>query len=170
MRIMPWNFRSQIYLIYSTNLLGNRPLEEQKTIWSPRLWTPSAQNQQSLLLHESTKDILAAIKNEKIGLEAVSWRQLENIVAEILRAHGLEIHVVRENPQGGRDIIARGELIPGQEPVLLAVEVKHRKNCGPSGTGQGFISESPFSRPFVCYFWPFHGGSIKRKSATREPT
>jgi hypothetical protein len=101
-------------------------LPEEKTIWSPRLWTPSSQENQSIILQHNTKDLLTALKSEKINLESVSWKQLEEIVAEVLRANGLEIHVVRENPQGGRDIIARGELIFGQEPLLMAVEVKHR--------------------------------------------
>jgi hypothetical protein len=70
---------------------------------------------------------MLALKREEIHLDSVSWRQLEDIVAEVLRAKGMEIHLVRENPQGGRDIVARGELIPGHEPMLLAVEVKHRR-------------------------------------------
>ncbi|MFL6236440.1 MAG: hypothetical protein ACJ76N_25140 [Thermoanaerobaculia bacterium] len=42
----------------------------------------------------------------------------------------MEIHIVRQRPQGGRDIVARGELIPGQEPLEMAVEVKHRPVVG----------------------------------------
>ncbi len=106
--------------------IADNYLNEEKTIWSPKLWTPSAQENQSIILQNNTKDLLSALKSEKINLESVSWKQLEEIVAEVLRANGLEIHVVRENPQGGRDIIARGDLIFGQEPLLMAVEVKHR--------------------------------------------
>lgn len=60
-------------------------------------------------------------------LASISWKQLEEIVAELLRSNGLEVEVQRHSPQGGRDIIARGELIPGYDPVTLAIEVKHKK-------------------------------------------
>ena len=38
----------------------------------------------------------------------------------------MEIHLVDESPQGGRDILARCPLIPGREVMTIAVEVKHR--------------------------------------------
>jgi hypothetical protein len=70
---------------------------------------------------------MSALRSEKIGLAELHWRVLEDIVAEVLRRAGMEIHVVRERPQGGRDIVARGHLIPGQEPIQMAVEVKQKK-------------------------------------------
>lgn len=102
---------------------------EPKTLWRPELWTPDAQLGQSMLVR-SARELLLALDDEKIALDELSWRQLEEIVAEILRAHGMEIHLVSDSPQGGRDIIARGELIAGQEPLTLAVEVKHRSVVG----------------------------------------
>ena len=102
----------------------------EKTLWSPKLWTPSEQQRQKNILQDGAKHLLTALKSEKVELTDLSWKQLEEIVAEVLRAQGLEIHLVRENPQGGRDIIARGELIPGQEPLAMAVEVKHKRVVG----------------------------------------
>jgi hypothetical protein len=40
---------------------------------------------------------------------------------------GLKVYKVREAPQGGRDLLARGVLVPGEEPLEMAVEVKHRR-------------------------------------------
>ena len=54
-----------------------------------------------------------------------AWRQLEYVDAELLRAQGIKIHRVTENPQGGRDIIGRVRL-PTGDLLTYAVEVKHR--------------------------------------------
>ncbi len=97
------------------------------TLWDSRLWTPKAQKSEKIILTENIQGVLTALKAEKVNLRQVSWQQLEEIVAEILRAAGMEIHIVRQRPQGGRDILARGVLIPGEEPLTIAIEVKHRE-------------------------------------------
>jgi hypothetical protein len=103
-----------------------QPVEPECRLWMPDLWTPQAQEQQRISLSNSVTAILRALRTQAINMEQLTWSQLEDVVAEVLRAQGLEIHVVRERPQGGRDLIARGELIPGEEPSYLAVEVKHK--------------------------------------------
>jgi hypothetical protein len=99
---------------------------EPVTFVSPKLWTPEAQSIQKIFLQSSAVAIIRELQAERIELEAVKWQTFEEIVAEILRQRGMEIHLLRERPQGGRDIIARGELVPGMEPLTIAVEVKHR--------------------------------------------
>jgi hypothetical protein len=144
--------------------IAGKVLPDEKTLWSPKLWTPSAQNNQAVVLQESTRSILAALKAEAICLESISWRQLENIVAELLRAHGLEIHVVRENPQGGRDIIARGELIPGQEPIMMAVEVKHRKTVDRPEVDKALHQNRWFPALLFVTSGRFTAGVLKEKA------
>jgi len=109
--------------------IADEPVAGERLLWSPNLWTPHAQKSEIALIC-GTQQILKALQAERISLSDVTWQQLEEIVAEVLRTQGLEIHVVRESPQGGRDIIARGELIPGEEPISMAVEVKHRPVVG----------------------------------------
>jgi hypothetical protein len=101
------------------------PTSEER-IWSPSLWTPAAQEEQRSTLAQTVSTILASIRSERTTLADLSWRVLEDIVAEVLRRSGLDIHVVSDRPQGGRDIVARGQLIPGQEPIQMAVEIKHK--------------------------------------------
>jgi hypothetical protein len=103
------------------------PIEDSKSIISPLLWTPEAQKEERIILRDTTSELLSAVIKEKLSLRKIHWKQFEEIVAEVLRASGLEIHLVRENPQGGRDIIARGEIISGLGPMCLAVEVKQRE-------------------------------------------
>ncbi len=93
---------------------------------SPSLWTPSQQRGQVDSLKKTAISLIQAIQSEKIDLCSVSWRQFEEIVAALLSDLGMDIHINREVPQGGRDIIARGSLFPGCELVTIAVEVKHR--------------------------------------------
>ena len=102
------------------------PINSNRTIISPRLWTPETQESESCDLRVVTQDILKALIQDNADLSTIHWRTLEDIVAELLRDSGMEIYRVRESPQGGRDILARGHLIPGQEPITIAVEVKHK--------------------------------------------
>jgi len=92
---------------------------------SPKLWTPFNQKQEKELLQSASREIIRELQAENVELRSIRWQVFEEVVAEILRSKGMEIHLVRESPQGGRDIIARGELIPGMEPLTIAVEVKH---------------------------------------------
>lgn len=96
------------------------------TFVSPKLWTPFSQATEKAFLQTSAVSVIQALQNESTELKDVHWKTFEEIVAELLRSKGMEIHVVRENPQGGRDIIARTQLIPGAEILTIAVEVKHR--------------------------------------------
>ncbi len=91
----------------------------------PSLWY-APERQPAIHLVDTAKAIVTALRDDKLGFDALSSRQLEEVVAELLRAQGLAIHVTPRNRDGGRDIIARGELISG-EPMLLAVEVKHMR-------------------------------------------
>lgn len=47
----------------------------------------------------------------------------------MLQSKELQIEVTPRSKDGGRDIIARGEIIPG-EPTVLAVEVKQKAIVG----------------------------------------
>jgi len=103
--------------------LGNESLDPT-TLVSPRLWTPNAQEEEKRLIRSAALPIIQAIQAEQCELGSLHWRQLEDIVAEILSKSGMEIHKVQSTPQGGRDIIARARLTPG-EMITIAVEVKH---------------------------------------------
>jgi hypothetical protein len=85
----------------------------------------SPEQHPTIELVDSVKALLLALKEERKSLQEISWQQLEDIVAELLRARGMQVTVTSRSGDGGRDVIARGELIPG-EPAVLAVEVKHK--------------------------------------------
>ena len=80
-------------------------------------------------LVEVTRGLLDALRREKVAFRELTWQQVEDIVAELLRARGLQITVTPRSRDGGRDLIARGELIPG-EPSTLAIEIKHKSVVG----------------------------------------
>lgn len=78
------------------------------------------------ILHKATQTVLRELHNHETTLVDLHWRTMEEIVAELLHDLGLQVTVTDRSNDGGRDVIARGELIPG-EPTLIAVEVKHKK-------------------------------------------
>ncbi|HJP95795.1 MAG TPA: restriction endonuclease [Candidatus Saccharimonadales bacterium] len=95
------------------------------TIYMPALQTPIS-NYPDIQLQNTIRRILMSIANEKTNLVDLHWRTLEEIIAELLFDSGLEVQITSKSRDGGRDIIARGELFPG-EPAILAVEAKHMK-------------------------------------------
>jgi hypothetical protein len=90
----------------------------------PNLWRPP-ETHPSIELFDTTRAIVRALQARETTMSALTWQQLEDIVAELLRQRGLEVQVTPRRKDGGRDILARGELMP-REPAVLAVEVKHR--------------------------------------------
>jgi len=115
----------EIALRVARAALNQPPRSKPYALILPRLWRkPSTAADFELV--SSSKALLLALQEEKIGYENLTWRQLEEIVAELLRSRGMEISLTAPGADGGRDIIARGELLPG-ELTTLAVEVKHKR-------------------------------------------
>lgn len=127
----------------------------------PNLWVPP-ESCPSLELAETTKAILLALKKESLHLADLSWQQLEDIVAELLRARGLQIQVTSRTKDGGRDIIARGELIPG-EPTVLAVEVKHRTKVGLDDVRSRLWANREFPMVMLATSGGFTAGVLREK-------
>lgn len=98
------------------------------TVVLPELFRHPVEHPRIELL-EATKNLLGALQREKIAFPELTWQQVEDVVAELLRARGLQITVTPRSRDGGRDLIARGELIPG-EPSTLAIEIKHKSVVG----------------------------------------
>lgn len=117
-------------LLNNLDVVQKNPNIENKYLYSPFLWTPQSQEFEKENLTSISTQLLAELAINKIDLRSIHWKQLEEVVAELLRSHGMEIHMVKESPQGGRDIIARGQIIPGMGPVTMAVEVKQRDVVG----------------------------------------
>jgi hypothetical protein len=102
----------------------NNPLADPLSFVSPRLWLPGEQEVEKNFLQDATTELMRKLKNEGMDLRTVHWKDWQDVVAEVLRASGMEIHVVKNHPQGGRDIIGRIMLPGNLGPLTLAVEVK----------------------------------------------
>ena len=131
-------------------------------VLSPLIWTPKAQEIETTYLQDAASGLLAALNKGQCSLSDVSWRDLENIVAELLRDRGLEIHRVVERPQGGRDLVVRGELLPG-ELTYMAVEVKHRPAVGVAHLRAALKASEEFPALLFVTSGRFTAGVIKEK-------
>jgi len=131
------------------------------TFVSPSLWTPDNQAKEKEIIQSASLPLIRAIQDEKCELESLHWRQLEEILAEILRASGMEIHAVTESPQGGRDVIARTEIVPG-ELMTIAVEVKHRKTVDRPLLHTALHQNSHFPALMLITSGRFTAGVIKK--------
>ena len=103
----------------------NNPLLNDRSIISPKIWTPSSVNNQYKNLSDTASSLIHSIQAEKKELDEIKPKQLEDIVAELFRNMGMEVFVNKQHPQGGRDIIGKFKI--GNETVSIAIEVKHRK-------------------------------------------
>jgi HJR/Mrr/RecB family endonuclease len=69
---------------------------------------------------------ISSIYNRDKSLEDINPYEFEDIVAELLENIGFQIYKTPKSRDGGRDLIARGEMAPGF-PINIAVEVKKKK-------------------------------------------
>jgi HJR/Mrr/RecB family endonuclease len=143
------------------------PHQSTSSIILPSIWLPERQIATEIQLVESTRSIISTISSEGESLSSIPWRQLEEIVAELLRERGLEIHVTRRTRDGGRDIIARGELIPG-EPMLLAVEVKQKPIVGIEDVQRALRANEDFPGLLVATSGRFSAGVVAEKKRNRN--
>jgi hypothetical protein len=95
------------------------------TIEMARLWHTSEARARSQII-PSVRDLLLDLSNDRLGYSDLHWRELEEIVGELLRTKGMRVHMTSRSADGGRDIVATGPLMSG-EPLTIAVEVKHKR-------------------------------------------
>jgi hypothetical protein len=127
----------------------------------PNLWMPPEKHP-SIELVDSTKALLLAMKKEEKGFGNLTWQQLEDIVAELLRARGMEVTITPRSRDGGRDLLARGELIPG-EPTVLAIEVKHKGVVGVDEVASRLYRNKEFPTLMFATSGRFSAGVIREK-------
>ena len=75
-------------------------------------------------------DGIERIKDRALSL---SWEEMEQLVAGLLRSMGYHADVTPKGPDGGRDVVASPDPLGLESPRIIA-EVKHRK--GPMGAPQ----------------------------------
>ena len=147
--------------------IRKNPLEASSTLWLPSNWTNSIKNETDIKLSKTNIGILEEIAKEKKDLSSINWRQLEELIAELLRSQGMEIIVTPNTKDGGRDIIARGEFIPG-EPMLMAIEVKHKKIVGLHDFQKAMKANEDFPTLMLATSGKFSSGVIREKNKNRH--
>lgn len=106
-------------------LLTNDTRRCDALITLPDLWLPDRPFSETEA-HITARCIVRELLSTKRMLHELHWRELEELLAELLHAQGFEIILTPRSSDGGRDVVARGEFIPG-EPTILAIEVKQMK-------------------------------------------
>jgi len=79
-------------------------------------------------------NVLLTLFKKRIDLNSLSWRQLEEIIAEMLRVDGYEVELRRGSKDGGADVIAHREL-PTIGYVKTIWQSKHLQNGNKVGIG-----------------------------------
>jgi hypothetical protein len=105
-------------------------------IWEPEnvLWLPNVplekitKPKRAASAHLASQ-LLQTIRNGGRSLDDLAWTEFEDMVAQLMKDAGFQVLHTKYTRDGGRDLICRGELLPG---ILaeMAVEVTHRKVVG----------------------------------------
>lgn len=132
-----------------------------KSIILPSSWWPPCE-QNDLSPTSNVHALLQSLSYNEISFESVSWRELEEIIAELLRQRGLQVYLTPRTRDGGRDIVARGELLPG-EPSTIAVEVKHKAVVGIADLQRSLYANRNFSALLFATSGRFSAGVIAEK-------
>ena len=151
----------------SLESMHRQPDSVGRVLWAPGVWTPKIQEQQRISLSSTAKALIMAIHSQQKELRAIHWRELEEVVAELLRSKGLQILVTPRSADGGRDIIARGEIIPG-EPTLLAVEVKQKPVVGLEDVQRVLRANEDFPVLMMATAGRFSAGVIAERDRCRN--
>ena len=138
-----------------------------RLLWLPGVWTPRAQVSQQMVLAQSVPSLLREISKQALSLRDIPWRQLEEIVAELLRSKGLQVYVTPRSGDGGRDIVARGELVPG-EPITMAVEVKQKPVVGIADVQRALRANEDFPVLLMATAGRFSAGVVQERNRNRN--
>lgn len=149
-------------LLKALKSISHEPRADPTSLILPGLWTPEKQALARIELVDATREIIKAISQNVNSLLSVKWRTLEEIVAELLRAQGMQIYLTPRSGDGGRDIIARGELIPG-EPMTIAVEVKKKPTVGVGDVRSALYANRNYPGLMIATAGNFSAGVIKEK-------
>jgi len=138
------------------------PDDRTSSLLLPSLWTPAALETRDLQLTSAVSGLLQGFRGEGVDLRSVHWRDLEELVAELLRAQGLQVQVTPRSADGGRDILARGELVPG-EPTTLAVEVKQMAVVGVDEIRSALYANRKFPIVLMATAGRFSAGVLRER-------
>jgi hypothetical protein len=97
--------------------------------WFPPIFLREEHKVESVAAATVASQAIATLQAGSISLYDISWMEFEDIIAELLTNAGFKILRTRRTHDGGRDLIASGELFPGQQ-AKLAIEITHRRVVG----------------------------------------
>lgn len=147
--------------------LLDRPDPTPHALWSPHRWTPKAEAARREALRGAVKPILGALHDGSLELQSLHWRELELVVAELLAARGLRVDVTPRGSDGGRDVIASGELFPG-EPLRLAIEVKQKPVVGLGDVQRALRANDDYPALLIATAGRFSAGVVREKVRDRN--
>jgi len=142
--------------------LSVQPDFASRSLHFSNVWAPKFQQEQEASLAVSTRGLLHNLAQSGEELRDVPWRKLEEIVAELLRSVGMKIYVTPRSHDGGRDIIARSELVPG-EPLLIAVEVKQKPVVGIADVQRALHANKEFPALMIATAGTFSAGVVRER-------
>jgi hypothetical protein len=125
----------------------------------PDLWVPSKPYVETSA-HTAACALVRELLSTRRALRELHWRELEEVVAELLHGMGFEITLTPRSSDGGRDVVARGEFIPG-EPSLLAVEVKQMELVGVGELREALWANRHFPALLIATAGRFSAGLIR---------
>ena len=151
---------AQLFSSSWSQQLLNASTRDENVLSLPTLQLPTGYGDS--LLHRYTKGVLREINNSVTTIQDLHWRTLEELVAELLFDLGMDVSITNRSHDGGRDVVARGELIPG-EPTLIAVEVKHRSVVPVSELRQAMWANRHFPALLFITSGQFSAGVYKER-------
>jgi len=132
----------------------------------PNLWFPP-EKYSRIELADVSIDILKTFQNEPLSFDKLSPRQFEELVADILKSRGMDVSITNKGPDGGRDIIARGELASG-DPMVMAVEVKHKNKVGIDEVRSRLYANEEFPLIMFATSGSFTAGVVREKEKPKN--
>lgn len=132
--------------------------ESLKLVFSDKR-VPVAGDSENILVSNFAGSLLSALERGCLSLDDLKWQDLEDVVYALLRERGLKVTPTPRLKDGGRDLIAVGELFPGFE-TTLAIEVKHKKKVGVNDLSQALYRNRNFPCVMLATSGKFTAGVV----------
>lgn len=147
--------------------LARQPDSITRLLWLPGGPTVERQNERSAALRGMARPILRSLREEAVDLRSIHWRDLEELVAEVLASRGFTVDVTKRSRDGGRDIVALGEFGLG-ESMRIAVEVKQQAVVGIEDVRSALQANQDFPALMIATAGRFSLGVVEEKQRTRN--
>jgi hypothetical protein len=155
-------------VIEDLHMLTETPdVADGKITWGDELGPGTLGNVELSRISCLAEGLVHALWSDAMSFRDLSWDHLEDVVAELARGLGLEVAQTRRSGDGGRDVIVRGELLPGI-PATAAIEVTSSRRVRRDKVSRALWDNRHYPLTLVVTSGTFSAGVLSERDSVEN--